>query len=241
MKKYALITGASGGIGAAIAKKLGKDGYGLYLHYYHNLEGIHSLYDELQKKGIECYCVKANLAQQSAIEEITSQIHHPIDSIVYTAGKSMVGLVTDVSEQEMQAMTQLHITSLYTLCNRFIPSMVQRKSGNIVVISSIWGQIGASCEVLYSMLKGAQNTYVKALAKELAPSNIRVNAIAPGAVETKMMESFSEEDISLIEEEIPLGRMAKREEIANVVSFIVSDQASYVTGQVIGVNGGWHC
>ncbi|GGE65012.1 elongation factor P 5-aminopentanone reductase [Priestia taiwanensis] len=241
MKKYVLITGASGGIGAAIARKLGEEGYGLYLHYYRNLEGIHSLYDELQRAGMECYCVKADLAQSTAVAEIASQIHHPIENVVYTAGKSMVGLVTDVSEQEMQTMIQLHVTSLYTLCNRFIPSMVKLKSGNIVVISSIWGQIGASCEVLYSMLKGAQNTYVKALAKELAPSNIRVNGIAPGAVETKMMESFSDEDIALIEEEIPLGRMAKSEEVANVVSFLLSPQASYVTGQVIGVNGGWHC
>jgi 3-oxoacyl-[acyl-carrier protein] reductase len=241
MKKYVLITGASGGIGAAIARKLGEDGYGLYLHYYQNLEGIHTLYDELQRKGIECYCVKANLADSTAAEKIASQIHHSIDSVVYTAGKSLTGLVTDFSHEEIQTMIQLHVTSLYTLCNQFIPSMVQNKSGNIVVISSIWGQIGASYEVLYSMLKGAQNTYVKALAKELAPSHIRVNGIAPGAVETRMMESFSEEDIALIEEEIPLGRMAKSEEIANVVSFLVSPQASYVTGQVIGVNGGWHC
>jgi 3-oxoacyl-[acyl-carrier protein] reductase len=145
-----------------------------------------------------------------------------------------------MKNEEIQQMVQLQITSPYMISKELIPSMVSRKKGNIVVISSIWGEIGASCEVLYSMVKGGQNTFVKALAKELAPSGIRVNAIAPGAVATDMLQSFSEEDLADLEEEIPLGRIGKPEEIADAVLFLSSNHASYITGQVLSVNGGWH-
>jgi 3-oxoacyl-[acyl-carrier protein] reductase len=239
MNKYALITGASGGIGSAVAKRLAADGYLLYLHYNQGYDQIDKLMQTLGED--KCFSVQANLSEESGAEMLWEQIHHPVSTIVYTAGKSVFGLVTDVQNDELESMTRLNVTNLYKLVNFALPNMIREKSGNIAVISSIWGQTGASCEVLYSMLKGAQNTYVKALAKEVALSGVRVNAIAPGAVETEMMNMFSEEDKRSIAEEIPLGRLAQAEEIANVVSFLLSEQASYITGQVLGVNGGWYC
>lgn len=237
--KYALITGASGGIGSAVAKRLAADGYSLYLHYNQGRDKIEEFMNQL---GTEAYIpVQANLAEEDGAEVLWNQIHHPLEAIVYTAGKSVFGLVTDVQNEQLDDMTRLNVTNLYKLVNFALPSMIRVQRGNIIVVSSIWGQIGASCEVLYSMMKGAQNTYVKALAKETAPSGIRVNAIAPGAVETEMMRIFSEEDKQSITEEIPLGRLAQAEEIANAASFLLSAESSYITGQILGVNGGWHC
>ncbi|WHZ59892.1 elongation factor P 5-aminopentanone reductase [Metabacillus hrfriensis] len=237
MKNTALITGASGGIGKAIAKKLAGEGYKLYLHYHQNEESILTLIKELQA---DCTMVKADLSNADGPGQLVKQLADPIDLLVLNSGRSFFGLMTDMENEEIQQMVQLQITSPYMISKELIPSMVSRKSGNIVVISSIWGEIGASCEVLYSMVKGGQNTFVKALAKELAPSGIRVNAIAPGAVATDMLQSFSEEDLADLEEEIPLGRIGEPEEIADAVLFLSSNHASYITGQVLSVNGGWH-
>ncbi|EEM04587.1 Short-chain dehydrogenase/reductase SDR [Bacillus pseudomycoides] len=175
------------------------------------------------------------------VQKLWAQIHYPIDVIVYAAGKSIFGLATDVTNEQLNEMVELQVKSVYNLLSLALPSMIRLRSGNIVVISSIWGQVGASCEVLYSMVKGAQNSYVKALAKEIALSGIRVNAVAPGAIETEMLSVFSEEDKKEIAEEIPAGRIGFPEEVAKTVSFLVSPGASYITGQIIGVNGGWHC
>jgi 3-oxoacyl-[acyl-carrier protein] reductase len=151
------------------------------------------------------------------------------------------GLVTDVTNEELAQMTHLQLTNVYKLVNLALPAMIRRRTGGVVIISSIWGQIGASCEVLYSMLKGGQNTYVKAIAKEVALSGIRVNAVAPGAIDTEMLRIFSEDETRALADDIPLGRLGVPEEIANTVSFLLSKEASYITGQIIGVNGGWHC
>jgi 3-oxoacyl-[acyl-carrier protein] reductase len=241
MEKYALIVGASGEIGTAIAEKISKDGYNVILHYNENKEVL----EQIQKKiktdpNRKCQIVQADLSIQNGVNNLITQINGNVNAIVYVSGQSTVGLVTDLTNDEIDCMTQLHIKSLIQLNNHYLPDMVKRKAGNIVVISSIWGQIGASCEVLYSTTKGAQNAYVMALAKEVAPSGIRVNAVAPGAVETKMLNSFSEEDIKAISEEIPIGRMGTTKEVANSVAFLLSEQSSYITGQILGVNGGWH-
>jgi len=241
MEKYALIVGASGGIGSSIAEKISKDGYHVILHYHKNKD----LIEQLQKKldmstKSKCQIVQADLSHQNGVNELVNQINVNISSIVYVSGQSTVGLVTDLTSEEIDQMTQLHIKSLIQLNNYYLPEMVRRKEGNIIVISSIWGQIGASCEVLYSTTKGAQNAYVMALAKEVAPSNIRVNAVAPGAIETKMLNYFSEEDRKALSDDIPIGRLGTPNEVANTVSFLLSDYSSYITGQILGVNGGWH-
>lgn len=237
MKKFALVTGGSGGIGSAIVRRLVKDGYAVYVHYNQGEKRAQQLEQELK----DIIPVQANLSEIDGAWQLWSQIHHPIETIVYAAGQSIFGLTTDVTDEQLNEMVELQVKNVYKLVSFALPSMIRNRSGNIVVISSIWGQIGASCEVLYSMVKGAQNSYVKALAKEVALSGVRVNAIAPGAIETEMLRVFSNEEKKEIAEEIPLGRLGMAEEVANTVAFVVSHQASYITGQIIGVNGGWHC
>ncbi|MBM7659293.1 3-oxoacyl-[acyl-carrier protein] reductase [Bacillus mesophilus] len=238
VKKYALLTGASGGIGNAIARQLIKDDYAVYLHYYKNGEGLKQLQEEY--KNHEIFLIKADLSISDGVNELLNQVHHPIDSLILNSGNSYVGLVTDMAIEEVTTMIQLHMTSPFLITQAILPKMISNKSGNIVFITSIWGEIGASCEALYSMVKGGQNTLVKALAKELAPSNIRVNAVAPGAINTSMLHVLDESDLGALIEEIPMGRLGKPEEIAHSVQFLLSKQASYINGQIISVNGAWH-
>ncbi|WP_369903046.1 elongation factor P 5-aminopentanone reductase [Bacillus manliponensis] len=237
MKKYALVTGGSGGIGSAVVKRLVNDGYTVYVHYYKNTNSTLLLQEQLG----DVIPIQADLSSEDGANTLWEKIHHPIDVIVYAAGKSIFGLATDVTDDQLNGMMNLQVKNLYQIVSLALPEMIRKREGNIIVISSIWGQIGASCEVLYSMVKGAQNAYVKALAKEIALSGVRVNAIAPGAIETEMLCVFSEEDKQSIAEEIPMGRLGLPEEVACTVSFLNSKGASYITGQVIGVNGGWHC
>ena len=240
MRKRILVVGASGDIGLAISKKLINEKYDLVVHYNSKKEPLNELIELANEIDVNCQFVQADLSFENGVEILTSQIIDKIDSIVYASGFSIFGLINDVSDEEIDRMTQLHIKSLIKVVNHFLPNMVAKKSGSIVVISSIWGQIGASCEVLYSTTKGAQNAYVMALAKELGPSGIKVNAVAPGAVKTNMLNTFSEEDLIEIANEIPMNRLALPSEIANTVNYLISEQSSYITGQILGVNGGWH-
>ncbi|OIJ13103.1 3-oxoacyl-ACP reductase [Anaerobacillus alkalilacustris] len=236
--KFALITGASGGIGREIARSFAKEGYQLYLHYHENEQSIDELLTEI--KNVKVWKVKADLSTKEGVMQIVDAIHTPIDCLVLNSGKSYVGLMTDMTDQEVEAMIFLNITSPFLLTKALLPSMINNKSGNIVAISSIWGITGASCEVLYSTVKGGLNTFVKALAKEVAPSGIRVNGVAPGAVSTKMLDEFSKEDIDELCNEIPMGRLGNATEVADLVTFLSSEKASYINGQIIGINGAWH-
>ncbi|PGS46321.1 elongation factor P 5-aminopentanone reductase [Bacillus sp. AFS041924] len=240
MRKRILVVGASGDIGLAISKKLINEKYDLIVHYNSKKEPLNELIELALENGVNCQFVQADMSVKNGVDRLTSQIKERIDSIIYAAGFSIYGLINDVSDEEIDQLTQLHIKSLIKVVNYFLPNMVAKKSGSIVVVSSIWGQIGASCEVLYSTTKGAQNAYVMALAKELGPSGIKVNAVAPGAVKTNMLNAFSEEDLIEIENDIPMNRLALPSEIANTVNFLISEQSSYITGQILGVNGGWH-
>ena len=238
-EKYILITGASGGIGRATALKLAEQGYSLYLHYFRNEEAIAELISQLNEFEGEFIPIQADLGTAEGAEKLSSQILS-IHGIVYTSGKSYYGLIHDMDAQTIQECMQLHLTSLFMLSQKLTDKLMKMKSSSIVVITSIWGDTGASCEVLYSMVKGGQNAFVKGLSKELAPMGVRVNAVSPGAVATEMMNTFTSEEIDDIAEDIPLGRLAKPEEIASSISFLLSDQASYITGHVLRVNGGWY-
>lgn len=238
-KGHVLVTGASGGIGKAISMQLAEAGYSLYLHYHTNREAVDGLLEAIQPFGVEAIPVQADLSSREGAEKLCSQIYS-LDHIVLNSGKAHYGLVTDVKPQDLDEMVNIHISSPFIIVQKLLPKLFKTEKASIVAVTSIWGETGASCEVLYSMLKGGQNAYVKALSKELAPMGIRVNAVSPGVVKTQMIDQFSEEERISLEEDIPLGRMAETREIADIVSFLLSDRSSYVTGQIIGVNGGWH-
>jgi 3-oxoacyl-[acyl-carrier protein] reductase len=238
--KVALITGASGEIGQAIAVELANEGFDLYLHYFQNRESCERLEQQLDGKS-KCRLVHADLSKPGGVQQLLDQIKDPIEVLVYNCGRALTGLVTEVTEEELDEMTQLHMKSPFQLTQQLLPKMISHKQGSIIMVSSIWGETGASCEVLYSMLKGGMNTFVKALSKELAPSGIRVNAVAPGMIETKMNDHLTEEERIEIREDIPIGRFGLPHEIADTVGFLISKRSSYITGQVISVNGAWYC
>ncbi|MEC1584017.1 elongation factor P 5-aminopentanone reductase [Bacillus spizizenii] len=242
MNKTALITGASGGIGKSISETLAAEGYNLLLHYNTNQNAAAELAEKLRETfGVHAETLQADLSAPEGADNLTSSIVQPVDAIVLNSGRSHFGLITDVDNATVQEMVQLHVASPYMLTRNLLPGMIRNKSGAIVAVSSIWGETGASCEVLYSMAKGAQHSFVKGLAKELAPSGIRVNAVAPGAVDTNMMNQFTLSEKEEIADEIPIGRLARPQEIADATAFLLSEKASYITGQILSVNGGWHC
>ena len=238
LSKTALIIGASGDIGKEIAKTLLKEGYSTYLHFNRDKQSILDLMEEYGAEKI--IPIQSDLTSDEGVQRIKNGVFSPIDTIVYNAGVTHYGLMTDIGEEAKRRMIALNITSLYSIIQNLLPGMLSKRNGNIVVISSIWGEIGASCEVLYSMTKGAQISFVKALAKEVALNGIRVNAITPGAVSTKMLDNFTVEEKLGISSDIPMGRLGLPHEIADAVSFLLSERSSYITGQVIGVNGGWN-
>ncbi|WP_077211587.1 elongation factor P 5-aminopentanone reductase [Bacillus dakarensis] len=239
MKKFVLITGASGGIGRMLSKKLAEEGYSLYLHYHKNKKSISELLSELQKYSGEFIPIEADLSSADGYRKVVSNIFS-LDGIIHNSGMSHSGLLLDLEQDEAEKLIRTHVTSPLLMTKELLPKLLSKNEGNIVVITSIWGQTGAANEVAYSTVKGAQISFVKALSKEVALNGIRVNGVAPGAIQTPMMSSYSEEDIAFIEEEIPMGRLGKPENVAETVSFLLSPKASYITGQIISVNGGWY-
>ncbi|NRD78906.1 SDR family oxidoreductase [Bacillus sp. BRMEA1] len=239
MKKYVLITGASGGIGQAVAYHLAEKGYQLYLHYHKNEQSVQNLMKNLNRFGGEYIPVQADLSNPDGYKKLCSQIFS-LDAIIYGSGTSHYGLLMDLKQEEAEQLLHIHVLSPLMLTKELLPKLLGKGSGNIILITSIWGQTGAACEVAYSTVKGAQISFVKSLSKELALNGIRVNAIAPGAVETRMMEGFTHEEIERITFEIPMGRLGNPEEIAKGAAFLLSDESSYMTGQVLAINGGWY-
>ncbi|MEH7073563.1 elongation factor P 5-aminopentanone reductase [Neobacillus drentensis] len=237
--KYALITGASGGIGQAIACNLAEKGYHLYLHYNKNKQSIRELLNKLKPFGGEYIPIQANLADPNGYQKVYSEVFS-LDAIIHCGGQSQYGLLMDLQQKDAEALLNVHVLTPLMLTKELLPKLLGKGKGNIVMITSIWGQTGAACEVAYSTVKGAQIAFVKSLSKELAMNGVRVNAIAPGAIATPMMEGFTEEEKEQISGEIPMGRLGKPEEIASGVAFLLSDESSYMTGQVLAINGGWY-
>ena len=239
MKKFALITGASGGIGREIARKLAKEGYSLYLHYNQNKQAVDGLLEELSSDETEMIPVQADLGTAEGYKHLASQIFS-LDALVLNSGNSFYGLMADTDDQVVSQMTQLHVASPFQLSRELLPKLMRSREGAIVVITSIWGETGAACEVFYSMVKGSQGAFVKALSKEVALSGVRVNGVAPGAISTAMLEEFSPEELEVLKGDIPMGRLGAASEVAEAIAYLISDKASYITGQILGVNGGWY-
>ena len=239
MRRYALVTGASGGIGEEISRKLAKEGWSLYLQYYKGKEKIERLQRELEEMGTEVIAIQADLTSAVGAHLLANQLF-ALETVVFAGGTAHYSLFQEIEEEEMDKLWQLHVKSPMVIVQKIIPKLKKAMSPSIVLVSSVWGQTGAACEVAYSTVKGAQIAFVKALAKELAPSNIRVNAIAPGAVNTPMMGKFSLEEKAEIASGIPMGRLGAAAEVAEAVYFVCSPASSYITGQVLAVNGGWY-
>ena len=238
----ALVTGASRGIGRAIALKLAEEGYDLVITCRTKYPELQAVAKEIAGKGVSCIPLQTDAgdfhATQAMFKDHIKPAFKGLDLVVNNAGISYMGLLTDMTPDQWRQLMAVNVDSLYNICALAVPMMVSQKSGCIVNISSMWGQTGASCEVAYSASKGAVNAFTKALAKELAPSGIRVNAIACGAIETDMNKWMSFEDRQLLMDEIPMGRMGSPEEIAETVTFLASKKAGYITGQILGADGG---
>lgn len=242
MKKTAVITGASKGIGAATAILFAQKGYNVVLNYNDSFESVNLLARSLSQNGMSVTAIKANVANRLEVELLMKETiykYGSIDVLVNNAGIAMQGLITDIDEYDVDRIFDIDLKGVYNCCRAVTPIMVEQKSGKIINISSMWGQVGASCEVAYSAAKAGVIGMTKALAKELAPSGITVNAVAPGLIETGMNSNISVEDLNAFVEEIPLGRMGSADEIAEAIFFLASENADYITGQVLGVNGGY--
>lgn len=237
-RKKALVTGASRGIGAACAQKLAQAGYDLYLTCNHNLDLLEKLAHNLEENcHVSCKCYAFPISDEKSVQEMFDGIP-TLDVLVNNAGVSYIGLLTDMSYSQWQEVIATNLNGCFLTCRQAVPGMVRRKMGKIVNISSVWGNVGASMEVAYSASKGGVNAFTKALAKELGPSNIQVNAIACGVIDTDMNRCFSEEDMEALIQEIPADRIGRPEEVAELVLQLCTDN-TYLTGQIITLDGGW--
>lgn len=239
--KYALITGASGGIGAATARAFAQAGYGVAIHAHRSVDKLHALAQELSALSVPVLEVCADLSDPVQAKNMVDNVLEKfcqLDILVCCSGLSHVGLVTDIDPQQWKTLFGVNVDGMHYCCQAVLPHMVHRKEGCILTVSSMWGQVGASCEVAYSATKGAVIAYTKALAQEVGPSNIRVNCIAPGVIATEMNAHLSPEDLAALADETPLGRIGTPEECAACALFLASEGASFVTGQVLAPNGG---
>lgn len=237
-RKKALITGASRGIGKAIAQTFAKAGYDLYLTCNKNVELLQNLGKGLEQEyHIVCKCYQFPVSEEKAVIEMYKDIDF-VDVLVNNAGISYIGLLTDMSYEEWKSVMDTNLGGCFLMCRYAVPGMVSRKKGKIVNISSVWGNVGASMEVAYSASKGGMNAFTKALAKELGPSNIQVNAIACGIIDTDMNKCFDEEELESLVQEIPMDRLGKPKEVAELVLQLCEGN-EYLTGQIITLDGGW--
>lgn len=234
-RKTALVTGGAKGIGEAICRALSRDGFYLFIHCNSSIEEAKELCDELGNAEI----IRADLTTPEAIDIITKDRNAP-DVIVNNAGIPLVSLFDGIDEDTLRKMYEINLFAPMNIVRRFLPDMIRRKSGVIINISSVFGEVGGSCEVDYSTAKAGLIGFTKALAKEVGPSGIRVNCVCPGIIDTDMNGNLDFDDIEAICDEIPLSRMGEADEVAECVSFLVSDKAKYITGSVFDVNGGWN-
>ena len=240
-KKTALVTGGAKGIGEAICVELAKDGYNIALNYNSSEKEAFSLKEKLSTyTDIEIF--KADISDSQQVNTMFNKIEKHfggVDILVNNAGIAQQVLFTEITDEMWQKMIGVNLTGAFNCCRRALPYMINQKNGSIVNIASMWGEVGASMEVHYSASKAGLIGLTKALAKEVGLSGITVNAVSPGVVLTDMMSQFSDEDKKVLADETPMGVLGKAEDIASAVSFLVSEEARFITGQVLSVNGGF--
>lgn len=240
--KVAVVTGASRGIGEAIARKLASNGFSLSICCNNSADKLYALADELREAYSTTILTHVgNIADadfvKSMINDTLKEFGH-IDVLVNNAGRAYIGLLSDMRISEWDDLLQTNLSSVFYTCKNVIPNMVHNKSGHIINISSVWGNVGASMEVAYSATKGGINSLTKALAKELAPSGIAVNAIACGVIDTQMNNQLNDEEKNDLADEIPAGRFGTPNEVADCVYSLINS-SNYLTGQIITLDGGW--
>lgn len=239
-QKIAIVTGASRGIGREVAKELAESGITVIANYNKSEEEAKKLQQELEEQNFKLEIFKADVSKREDVKklvEYTIEKHGKIDILINNAGISEYKLFTNETDEDWDKLINTNLYSAFAMSQEVIPNMVHNKKGCIINISSIWGIVGGSLEVLYSISKAGLDGMTKALAKELGPSNIRVNSIAPGMINTKMNSKFTEKEIEEIKEEIPLERLGDPQDIAKCIKWLIDD--NYTTGQVISINGGW--
>lgn len=238
MKKIALVTGGAGGIGEAICRKLYSEGYFILVGYCSSKTNALKIAEEICGAAVKID-VSSSTEVYSVISDITNDYGN-IDLLVNNSGVSAIELFTHISPEKSHEILMTNLCGTMNCSRAVLPAMINQKSGCIINISSIWGQCGASCEVDYSASKAGIIGFTMALAKEVGLSGIRVNCVSPGFILTKMNNGFSEEELNLIKEEIPLGFFGKPEHVADAVAFLASDKAEFITGQNLAVNGGMY-
>lgn len=240
MNKVVIVTGASRGIGREIAKELAKKGYTVIANYNKSEKQAIELKEELEKENIKIDIFKADVSQRSESQklvEFTINKYKKIDVLINNAGISQIKEFTQITDDDWNTMINNNLNSVFYMTQEVCKNMIHNKNGCIINISSIWGVVGASCEVHYSVSKAGIDAMTKSLAKEMGPSNIRVNSIAPGIIDTKMNKKLSQEEINNIKEEIPLEKIGKAKDIEKCIEWLIEDE--YTTGQIVSINGGW--
>lgn len=243
MSKSVLITGMTRGIGRACAWKFAQEGWNITGSYASSSAAAEQLERKIQKMGVQCQCIRADVKDTAEVRRLAllAQAHFGTpDAVVCNAGIAQQKMFSDMTEEDWDTMFDVNTKGVYRVIQAVLPQMLERQSGSIVTVSSIWGQTGGSCEVHYSASKAAVIGMTKALAKELGLSGIRVNCVSPGVIDTDMNQMHGEEVMQALAEETPLGRNGQPEEVADVIYWLASEQSRFVTGQVLGVNGGFY-
>lgn len=238
----ALVTGASGGIGQAIALRLAQADCQVIVNYNHNEKAAAQLCADIQSGGGQALAIAADVSQPEEVSQLFAAAQAafgPVNILVNNAGLSHFGLITDITPAEWRRLFAVNVDGAFNCIQAALPDMVRQKQGCIVNISSIWGLVGASCEAAYSATKGALIALSKALAKEVGPSGIRVNCVAPGVIDTPMNSRLSPAELNALREETPLGIIGQPQDVAETVAWLASDAARFITGQVISPNGGF--
>lgn len=241
VNKVIIVTGGSKGIGAAIVRLLANEGYKVVLNYNQSKEAAENIKRELKNQGKEIDIFKADVSKREEARNLIQfaiEKYKKIDVLINNAGIAQEKLFTEITDEDWNKMIQTNLNSVFYCTQEAVPYMIARQEGNIINISSIWGVTGGSCEVHYSVAKAGIDGMTKALAKELGPSHIRVNSIAPGAIDTDMNKAVTEEEWEELKREIPLERIGRTIDIAKCAKWLIEDE--YTTGQVISINGGWY-
>jgi 3-oxoacyl-[acyl-carrier protein] reductase len=242
MSRTVLITGAATGIGRETARRFAAEGWNVAVHYHKSEAAAVSLVDELKARHVSVVRVQADVCDAAAVRAMADKVcraYGHIDALINNAGIAQQKLFTDITEQDWHTMMDVNLGGVFRCCQAVLPGMISRKAGSIVNVSSIWGEVGASCEVHYSASKAGVIGLSKALAKEVGPSGIRVNCVTPGVISTPMTAGLGEETLAALKADTPLGTIGTPRDVADAICYLASERAGFITGQVLGVSGGF--